>query len=114
MKRLFLPVALALSLSLGGCAYLEPILHPTDTKAQLIAEKALVAAHDAHDLFAIAASAAAKSGACVATCAVQVKSYLDDSETILLQADAVSDADTIGAKIAAAIVLIDKGKALLQ
>lgn len=105
--------AVLLAAPLGGCASFQAILHPSDTQAQLYAEKALIVAHDLHDALALAASAAANSNACVSTCAVEVKKYLDDSAAILAEADKVSDAVTIMAKIEAARVLIHKAQELL-
>lgn len=120
IRRLAFTLALAIGLTvpLGGCAgrvhdAWVALTDPNSTQAQLIAEKALVAAHDAHDLAALAASGAARSGACISTCASTVKDYIDKSEALLVQADAVTDATTIAAKVGAALVLIEKAKGML-
>lgn len=100
MKRLqILIVAIALS----GCMSMQ-------ADVILTAKKVLTAAHTLHDAVALSASAAARSNACVAACAVRLKDLIDRSETLLVTADGLSDATTITANVSAAIVLIQQAQ----
>jgi uncharacterized lipoprotein YmbA len=102
MKIRILLAALALS----GCATMQ------NDQAIAIAKQSLTAAHVLHDVFALSASAAARSNACVATCAVQAKDYLDRSAAFLKTADGLSDPTNIAADVAAAVGLLNQAKGL--
>ncbi len=73
MNRITAPL---LALFLAGCA-----------TPSMDVEKALIAGHALHDGFALGSSAAARSGACTGQCAVTVKTYLVQSETLLNSGD---------------------------
>ncbi len=80
------------------------------------AKKALTAAHDLHRGAAIFLTIAAQSNLCHATCAVQAKTYLDQSEAALVAGDtAIKLGDAVGveAKITAATTLISQAEALV-
>lgn len=100
MKVAILIVALAL----GSCTTTQ-----TD-QALLTAKKVLTAAHTLHDGLALSASAAARSGACVAACAVKVKDLLDRSEALLVAADKLQDPTNISADVDAAVQLITEAQ----
>lgn len=110
MKHLAL--ALCLTLALPSCAALTAAngtVSSVAPAAMISAEKALSATHNLHEAAAVTATLAANSNICVAACAVKVKGYIDQSETLLLAADAaVKAADTAGvqAKVSAAIAII--------
>lgn len=104
MKR----AIIAALLLLAGCTTLS------SPQAIQDAQKALIAAHTLHDGFALTAASAARSGACVGSCAVTVKRYLDGSEKLLVDADGLSDPANIMADIVAATALISDAKGLLK
>lgn len=95
---------LFLALALTGCMTAQ-----TD-QVVLTAKKVLTAAHTLHDAVALSASAAARSNACVAACAVRLKDLIDRSETLLVTADGLSDATTITVDVNAAILLIQQAQ----
>lgn len=106
-------LALSAALALGACGTLG-IGGTTD--AMNTAKKGLTAAHLAHDAAAVAMSAAANSGACRGTCALQAKDYLDKSETYLVTADqavAIGNATTVESEVAAANSFISQAQTLL-
>lgn len=110
--------ALLVILSLPGCAALTAATGTVSSvapQAMITAEKALTAAHALHEAAADAATIAANSNICVAACATKVKGYIDQSETLLLAADAaVKAGDTPGiqAKVSAAIAIISQVESL--
>lgn len=93
-----------LALALSGCMTMQA------DQVIITAKKVLTAAHTLHDAVALSASAAARSNACVAACAVRLKDLIDRSETLLVTADGLSDATTITANVSAAIVLIQQAQ----
>lgn len=80
------------------------------------AKKALIAAHDLHRVTADFLTIAANSNLCHASCAIQAKLYLDQSEAYLVAADklvALGDAPGIEAKISGASALIAQVNSLI-
>lgn len=116
LKRLLFATAMSAGLVLGGCTTVEGWFtsgSPQATAAQQDAEKALTAIASIHDAVALSASAAAKSGACINDCATKVKSYLDGSEKLILDAKGLTNPVDIMADITAATALIADAKGLL-
>ncbi len=107
-----------LVLSLSGCNAIQATSGTvTDVapQAMLAAKKSLIAAHSLHEAAADALTVAATTDLCKATCAVQAKAYLDQSESYLVAADALvklGDAPGISAKISGATALISQVQAL--
>lgn len=102
MRLKTLAVVLALSAAasaLGGCALFG------QSTAQQDAEKALTAAHAAHDATAIVLTGLANSGVLHGSAAATAQSYLDQSEAYLVKAD---DAYAAGSW---ALTLADVGSA---
>ncbi len=101
-----------LGLSLGGCSAVSALngtVSDVAPQAVITAEKVLTAAHALHEAAADGATIAANSNLCISTCATKVRGYIDQSETILLAADAALKAgDTVGvqAKVSAALSII--------
>ena len=99
-------MGLVLALALGSCSTVG------GEDPAIIAKKSLTAAHALHDVFALSASAAAKSNACVGMCAVRAKDYLDRSAALLKAADGLSDPNDIAKDVSAAVAILDQAKAL--
>ena len=113
-----LALGFVLVLGLSGCSALQAAngtVTSVAPAAMLAAKKALIAAHSLHEAAADAATIAANSNICIATCATKVKGYIDQSEILLVAADAaVKAGDTPGiqAKVSAAIAIIAQVESL--
>ncbi len=105
-------IALCLLTALPGCSALQAAngtVTDVAPAAMLAAKRALIAAHSLHEAAADTAVIAANSNICVSTCAQRTKTYIDQSETLLVAADAaVKAGDTPGvqAKVSAAIAIV--------
>lgn len=115
MKRFVL--AVALSIGLSGCAALQAIQAGSGTISQAApdtvatAKRLLTAAHDAHRGVADFLTIAATTNLCHAKCASDARKLLDQSETVLVDADGLlklGDTPGVEAKIAQATSLIGK------
>lgn len=113
----FASIGLILSLSIfPACAQLQTIGAAANGTVSQVApdtvasvKKALTAAHDVHRGVADFLTVAATTNLCHASCAVQAKKWLDQSETALVDADkllALGDTPGVEAKIAIATSLI--------
>lgn len=109
--------AIVLSLFLlPACTQLSTVLGATSGSVSSVApdamnsaKKALTAAHELHRATADFLVIAAQTNLCHATCASQAKTYLDQSEAVLVAADkavVLGDAVGVEAKITAASALI--------
>lgn len=106
MKKSIIVIGLVIGLS--GCMTAQV------DEAVVTAKKVLIAAHTLHDALALSASAAARSNACIAACAVKVKDLLDRSETLLVTADVLPDAAAITLNVNSALMLITQAQMELR
>lgn len=99
------------ALALCGCASFGS----TGTTALQDAEKALTAAHAAHDAAAVTLTILANNGVLKGANATTAQSYLDQSEQDLIAADkaeALGSATTIAQEVAAADALVQQVAAI--
>lgn len=100
-----LALAGALALALSACS----TFGATGTTALQDAEKALTAAHAAHDAAAVTATILANTGVLKGSAATTAQGYLDQSEQDLKLADAAlaaGDATTVQGEVSAASALV--------
>lgn len=107
MKFLQAAFAVLILLPTAGCASTSLTALSTPVK------QGLTVAHTLHDGAVLVATAAYQDGKCVGACKTQVQSYIDKSETLLVEADGLSNPADIQADIVAATALITTAKGLL-
>ncbi len=113
MKALIVALLLT-TVPISGCAALQAAsgtVSQVAPDAVATAKKALTAAHQLHRGVADFLTVAATTNLCHATCAVQAKKWLDQSEVALVDADkllALGDTPGVEAKITIASALISQ------